>query len=76
MDRQNDTIYDRILEDIRAGYIIDEDEYKPIKTKDAFNDNDLELESNINEYKYLACWLFKWSLSLFGKPNHWFKGNN
>ena len=32
---------------------------KLIKTKDAFNDNDLELEPNINEYKYLACWLFK-----------------
>ena len=35
--------------------MINDNGYKPIKTKDAFNDNNLELERNIN--KYISCLL-------------------
>ena len=47
------TIFDKILKDIRTLFEPEEDYYKPIKTVNAFDDNQVEYESNGDKDKPL-----------------------
>ena len=43
LKRENKAIKDRVIVDIRAVFESEEDDYEPIKTKGAFNNNYIDL---------------------------------
>ena len=54
-DIRNENFHsNKILRDIRTLYESEEDYYKPVGTRNAFNSNYIEYESNIDKVKLLS----------------------